>query len=57
MGAIRAGRSKYAREVHPDLLVMGAHGHGGIKDMIFGNTINPVRHKLNIPILVVRAGG
>jgi manganese transport protein len=48
---------KYAREVHPDLLVMGAHGHGGIKDMIFGNTINPVRHKLNIPILVVRAGG
>jgi manganese transport protein len=48
---------KYAREMHPDLLVMGAHGHGGIKDMIFGNTINPVRHKLNIPILVVRAGG
>ena len=44
----------YAREIHPDLLVMGAHGHGGIKDLIFGNTINPVRHKLNIPILVVR---
>jgi manganese transport protein len=45
---------RYAREVQPDLLVMGAHGHGGIKDLIFGNTINPVRHKLNIPILVVR---
>ncbi|HWF08887.1 MAG TPA: Nramp family divalent metal transporter [Bryobacteraceae bacterium] len=45
---------RYAREVKPDLLVMGAHGHGGIKDLIFGNTINPVRHKLNIPILVVR---
>jgi manganese transport protein len=44
----------YAREIHPDLLVMGAHGHGGIKDLIFGNTINPVRHRLNIPILVVR---
>lgn len=61
--AIRHGNNprreivKYAREVHPDLLVMGAHGHGGVKDMIFGNTINPVRHKLNIPILVVRAGG
>ena len=38
-----------------DLLVMGAHGHGGIKDLIFGNTINPVRHQLNIPILVVRS--
>jgi len=45
---------RYAREVRPDLLVMGAHGHGGIKDLIFGNTINPVRHRLNIPILVVR---
>jgi len=45
---------RYAREVHADLLVMGAHGHGGIKDLIFGNTINPVRHRLNIPILVVR---
>jgi manganese transport protein len=45
---------RYAREIQPDLLVMGAHGHGGIKDLIFGNTINPVRHALNIPILVVR---
>jgi manganese transport protein len=45
---------RYAREIRPDLLVMGAHGHGGIKDLIFGNTINPVRHSLNIPILVVR---
>jgi manganese transport protein len=44
----------YAREIKPDLLVMGAHGHGSIKDLIFGNTINPVRHELNIPILVVR---
>ncbi len=46
---------RYAREISPDLLVMGAHGHGGIKDLIFGNTINPVRHQLNIPILVVRS--
>jgi manganese transport protein len=46
---------RYAREIKPDLLVMGAHGHGGLKDLIFGNTINPVRHDLNIPILVVRS--
>ncbi len=44
----------YAREIHPDLLIMGAHGHGGLKDLIFGNTIDPVRHQLDIPILVVR---
>ena len=45
---------QYAREIRPDLLVMGAHGHGGLKDLVFGNTINPVRHALRIPILVVR---
>jgi len=45
---------RYALEVQPDLIVMGAHGHGGLKDLIFGNTINPVRHRLRIPILVVR---
>ena len=46
---------RFAREIGADLLVMGAHGHGGLKDLIFGNTINPVRHQLNIPILVVRS--
>src|SRR3984893_8773493 len=43
-----------AREIQPDLLVMGAHGHGGLKDLIFGTTINSVRHKLRIPLLVER---
>jgi manganese transport protein len=47
---------RYAREIHPDLVIMGAHGHGGLKDLIFGNTINPVRHNLNIPMLIVRPG-
>ena len=45
---------RYAQEVQPDLLVMGAHGHKRLKDLIFGNTIDPVRHALNVPILVVR---
>jgi manganese transport protein len=48
---------RYAAEVHPDLVIMGAHGHGGIKDLIFGNTINPVRHNLSVPMLIVRPPG
>jgi manganese transport protein len=47
---------RYAREIRPDLLIMGAHGHGGLKDLIFGNTINPVRHNLDVPMLIVRPG-
>ena len=47
---------RYAQEIHPDLVIMGAHGHGGLKDLIFGNTINPVRHDLDVPMLIVRPG-
>ncbi|MGD0500557.1 MAG: Nramp family divalent metal transporter [Bryobacteraceae bacterium] len=47
---------RYAREIRPDLVIMGAHGHGSFKDLIFGTTINPVRHKLDAPMLIVRAG-
>ncbi len=45
---------RYAHQIQPDLLIMGAHGHGGLKDLIFGTTINPVRHNLEIPMLIVR---
>jgi manganese transport protein len=45
---------EYSRHLEPDLLVMGAHGHRGIKDLVFGTTINAVRHELHVPVLVVR---
>jgi len=57
--AIEHGRSPraaivaYAHEIGPDLVVMGAHGHRGVKDLIFGNTINAVRHQVSVPVLVV----
>ncbi|MNL02075.1 Divalent metal cation transporter MntH [compost metagenome] len=37
-----------------ELLVMGAHGHKGLKDLILGTTVNSVRHKVSIPVLIVR---
>jgi manganese transport protein len=43
-----------AREEQIDVLIMGAHGHRGIKDVLFGATISSVRHVLSIPILVVK---
>jgi manganese transport protein len=45
---------KMVMDYNADLLVMGAHGHKGIKDAIFGATIDAVRHQLSIPIFVVR---
>ena len=43
-------------EVHPDLVVMASHGHRGLKDLIFGTTINAVRHQVNVPLLIVSRG-
>ncbi|RWY53733.1 Nramp family divalent metal transporter [Mucilaginibacter gilvus] len=37
-----------------DFIVMGSHGHKAIKDLIFGTTVNTVRHKVNVPVLVVK---
>ena len=36
-----------------DMLVMGTHRHSGIKDYIYGETVDQVRHKLSIPVLIV----
>lgn len=36
-----------------DLLVMGAHGHHALMDLIFGTTLDSVRHKVKIPVLIV----
>ncbi len=41
-------------EKSADLLVMGAHGHKTLKDLIFGTTIGAVRHAVKIPVLIVR---
>lgn len=37
-----------------DILVMGTHGHTGFKDLIFGTTVNKLRHKIDIPLLIVK---
>jgi len=37
-----------------DLLVMGAHGHKTFKDIIFGTTLDSVRHNVNIPFLIIK---
>ncbi len=44
---------RIVHEVDAQLLVMGAHKHQGWKDYIFGETIESVRHKVQIPVLIV----
>jgi manganese transport protein len=45
--------ARIVKDVHADMLVMGAHRHRGLKDILYGQTVNQVRHKVNIPVLIV----
>ena len=40
-----------------EFIVMGSHGHKAIKDLLFGTTVNKVRHMVQVPVLIVKAGG
>ncbi len=37
-----------------DLIAMSTHGHRFISDLLYGSVANEVRHKSNIPVLLVR---
>jgi manganese transport protein len=37
-----------------ELLVMGTHGHSGFRDLLFGTTLEKVRHRVQIPVLIVK---
>jgi manganese transport protein len=56
-GPDRAGRIVERLRREPvDLLVVGSHGHGLIRDLLFGQTVDRVRHGLDIPMLIARPG-
>jgi nucleotide-binding universal stress UspA family protein len=39
-----------------DLIAMTTHGHRFISDILYGATADKVRHAVNVPVLLVRAG-
>jgi manganese transport protein len=44
---------RLVKESGADMLIVGVHGHRGVKDLIYGQTVNTVRHQLKIPVLMV----
>lgn len=55
LGSPPAEILKVAESGYFDLIAMTSHGHRLFGDIFHGSTINEVRHKTEIPILVVRA--
>jgi len=46
---------KLACERHVDLIAMTTHGHRFISDILYGATVDKVRHAVDVPVLLVRA--
>lgn len=46
--------ARIVKEKDCDLLILGSHGHKTFKDWLFGETINTVRHMVDIPIFIAR---
>jgi nucleotide-binding universal stress UspA family protein len=44
-----------AKEEKCDLIAMATHGHGFVKDVILGSVADTLRHRTNIPILMIRS--
>jgi nucleotide-binding universal stress UspA family protein len=38
-----------------DLIAMATHGHRGVSDIVHGQTVDHVRHKVKLPVLLLRA--
>lgn len=49
------GILKVAQEEKCDLIAMATHGHKLVKDILLGSVANNLRHRTDIPILMVRA--
>ena len=46
-----------AEEQEVDLIAMSTHGHRFLNDLLRGSTADRVRHRVMVPVLMVRAGG
>ncbi|MES2688799.1 MAG: Nramp family divalent metal transporter [Bacteroidota bacterium] len=53
-GKSAKGISDIVNNSNAELLVMAAHGHKAFKDMIFGTTLDKVRHEIKIPVFIVK---
>jgi nucleotide-binding universal stress UspA family protein len=45
---------KLARKKNVDLIAMTTHGHRFISDILYGATVDKVRHQVEVPVLLVK---
>jgi len=48
-----AGLVELVERHRPDLVVLGSHGHRGVADFVHGTSVERLRHRIQVPVLVV----
>jgi nucleotide-binding universal stress UspA family protein len=46
---------RIAEDEQVELVAMATHGHRGVADLIHGETVDEVRHRLSMPVLLLKA--
>jgi manganese transport protein len=46
---------KQSRADEVDLIAMSTHGHRFFSDLIYGSTVEKVRHLVDVPVLLLKA--
>ena len=46
--------AKIVNEKEAELVVIAAHGHKGLKDIFLGSTLDSLRHKVKVPVVIAR---
>lgn len=49
--------ARLAAERGVDLIAMSTHGHRFLADLVLGSTANKLRHRVDVPVLLLRAAG
>jgi manganese transport protein len=45
--------ARISKKEELELLIVGSHGHKMLKDIIYGSTVDGLRHKVRIPVLAI----
>lgn len=57
MGETVSGLLDLVRELGPDILVVGSHGRGAVRELLLGSVSKQLTHLAPVPVLVVPAPG
>jgi manganese transport protein len=47
--------AKLVEQHKPDLIVLGSHGHRGMGDIVHGTSVERLRHRVKVPVMVIPA--